>query len=289
MVASPTVIARERHACAAVLTGRLSTGAGTGFDEGGSVQQPAGAARGRRRLRASPWQIGAVLAFLVAGLLLGTARSYSEGEDISRRSVDLSALVRDAGARVQAADARAVALQAQIDAATQGDVSPKVETVRQQVAGLEPIAGLQPVKGPGLSVSMSDAPRDADGNYPEGVQPDDLVIHQQDVQSAVNALWAGGAEAMMIMDQRVLTTSAVRCIGNTLLLQGRTYSPPFVVTAIGDAGRMSAALDQEPGIQLLLQYVNKYNLGYEVSPLDEVQLPAYDGPIRLTSARAGDR
>ena len=85
---------------------------------------------------------------------------------------------------------------------------------------------------------MSDAPRDADGNYPAGVDPDDLVIHQQDVQSVVNAMWAGGAEAMMIMDQRVLTTSAVRCIGNTLLLQGRTYSPPFVVTAIGDAEGM---------------------------------------------------
>ncbi len=253
------------------------------------MQQPVGSARQRRRFTRPGWQIGAVLAFLVAGLLLGTARSYSEGEDISRRSVDLSALVRDAGVRVQDADAKAVALQAQIDAAALADVSPEVEAARKRVAGLEPVAGLQAVKGPGLSVSMSDAPRDADGNYPDGVDPDDLVIHQQDVQSAVNALWAGGAEAMMIMDQRVLTTSAVRCIGNTLLLQGRTYSPPFVVTAIGDAAKMSAALDAEPGIQLLLQYVNKYNLGYEVTPLDEVELPAYDGPIRLTSARAGDR
>ena len=57
------------------------------------------------------------------------------------------------------------------------------------------------------------------------VAPDDLVVHQQDVQSVVNALWAGGAEAMMIMDQRVVNTSAVRCIGNTLLLQGRRTRP----------------------------------------------------------------
>jgi uncharacterized protein YlxW (UPF0749 family) len=92
---------------------------------------------------------------------------------------------------------------------------------------------------------------------------------------------------MMIMDQRVLTTSAVRCIGNTLLLQGRTYSPPFVVTAIGDAASMSAALDDEPGVQLLLQYVNKYQLGYEVTSLESVELPAYDGTIRMASAREG--
>jgi len=100
-------------------------------------------------------------------------------------------------------------------------------------------------------------------------------------------LWAGGAEAMMIMDQRVLTTSAVRCIGNTLLLQGRTYSPPFVVTGIGDAAAMSSALDAEPGVRLLVQYVDKYKLGYDVTALDSVELPAYSGPVRLTSARQG--
>jgi uncharacterized protein YlxW (UPF0749 family) len=163
-------------------------------------------------------------------------------------------------------------------------MSPQVAAARARVDQLAPAAGLVAVVGPGIRVSMSDAPRDSDGNYPAGVDPDDLVIHQQDVQAAVNALWAGGAEAMMIMDQRVLTTSAVRCIGNTLLLQGRTYSPPFLITAIGDATAMSAALDREPGVRLLLQYVDKYHLGYEVTALDEVQLPAYDGPIRMKSA-----
>lgn len=246
-------------------------------------QQPG--RRGRVRGRVTAWQVGVVLVCLVAGLLLGTARSYSQGEDISNRSVDLSAVVQDAEQRVQAADAMAAQLQSQIDAAAEGDVSPQVESVRFEVSALEFAAGLVPVVGPGLQVSMSDAPRDADGNYPAGVDPDDLVVHQQDVQSVVNALWAGGAEAMMIMDQRVLTTSAVRCIGNTLLLQGRTYSPPFVVTAIGDAASMSAALDTEPGVQLLLQYVDKYQLGYEVTVLDSVQLPAYDGPVRLASAQ----
>ena len=224
---------------------------------------------------------------LIAGLLLGTARSYSQGEDIGNRSVDLSVVVQDAQRRVLTADATAAQLQSQVDAAAQGDVSPRVESARAQVAALEPAAGLVAVTGPGISVSMSDAPRDADGNYPAGVDPDDLVVHQQDVQSVVNALWAGGAEAMMIMDQRVLTTSAVRCIGNTLLLQGRTYSPPFVVTAIGNAAAMSAALDNEPGVQLLLQYVNKYQLGYEVNSLETVELPAYDGTIRMASAREG--
>lgn len=235
------------------------------------------------------WRLGAVVACLVAGLLIGVARASAGGQDVGTRSVDLSVVVRDAQQRVIEADAQAAQLQAAVGRSADGDVSPLVDATLDQVKALAPAAGLVPVVGPGIRVSMSDAPRDSDGNYPAGVDPDDLVIHQQDVQAAVNALWAGGAEAMMIMDQRVLTTSAVRCIGNTLLLQGRTYSPPFVITAIGDAASMSAALDREPGVRLLLQYVDKYHLGYEVTPVDQVELPAYDGAIRMKSATEGGR
>ena len=87
-------------------------------------------------------------------------------------------------------------------------------------------------------MTLADAPRSADRVLPEDASPDDLVVHQQDVQAVVNALWPGGAEAMQIMDQRVITTSAVRCVGNTLILQGRVYSPPFQITAIGDPQRL---------------------------------------------------
>lgn len=222
---------------------------------------------------------------LLGGVLLGTARSYSAGEDINNPSVELSGLVLAAQDRVAAAEEHAADLQHRIDAQADSDVSPQVAQARAAVDALEPAAGLTPLTGPALRVSMADAPRDADGNYPVGVNPDDLVVHQQDVQSVVNALWAGGAEAMMIMDQRVIATSAVRCIGNTLLLQGRTYSPPFVVTAVGDADAMRASLEREPGVLLFQQYVNRYDLVYDVEAVDDVTIPAYDGPIRMTSAQ----
>lgn len=58
-----------------------------------------------------------------------------------------------------------------------------------------------------------------------GRLPDDLVVHQQDIQAVLNALWSAGAEAVQMQDQRISATSAPRCVGNTLLLDGRTYSP----------------------------------------------------------------
>ena len=272
------------------------------FEGGGAVpEQSAGAVppdpehqpvqQGRpSRVTAPPrkmsriWRVGTVVVFLLAGVLMGTARAYSHGEDIRNRSIDLSALVEGAGGRVATAESRAAVIQRQINALAGSDVSPEVTKARAVGAALEPRAGLTAVTGPALRISLADAQRDSDGNYPATVAPDDLVVHQQDVQSVVNALWAGGAEAMKIMDQRVVTTSAVRCIGNTLLLQGRAYSPPFVITAIGDAKKMEGALDAEPGVALFQTYVEKFQLGFEIDPVANATLPAYAGLIRMTAA-----
>jgi uncharacterized protein YlxW (UPF0749 family) len=76
----------------------------------------------------------------------------------------------------------------------------------------------------------------------------------------------------------------VRCIGNTLLLQGRTYSPPFVITAIGDPSKMLNAVQAEPGVVLFLRYVTAYNLGFTAERLDDVTVPAYSGVVRMTAA-----
>jgi uncharacterized protein YlxW (UPF0749 family) len=70
-------------------------------------------------------------------------------------------------------------------------------------------------------------------------------------------------------------------VGNTLLLQGRLVGPPFVVRAIGDASRMRAALDAEPGVALFRQYVDAYGLTYRVTRSTLLQMPAYRGPLDL--------
>lgn len=49
-----------------------------------------------------------------------------------------------------------------------------------------------------------------------------------------------------MQDQRIIAMSIARCVGNTLLLNGRTYSPPYTIAAIGDAAAMQAALAAAP-------------------------------------------
>jgi uncharacterized protein YlxW (UPF0749 family) len=140
------------------------------------------------------------------------------------------------------------------------------------------------VHGPGVTVRLNDAPRRPDGSRPAG-SPDDLVVHQQDVQAVVNALWSGGGEAMSIMGVRVISTSAVRCVGNTLLLDGRVYSPPFVVTAIGDPLLLQRALDASDGVRAFRSAAVSFGLGYEVKVEGDVTVPAYEGSVTLRSAQ----
>ncbi|MGH3716797.1 MAG: DUF881 domain-containing protein, partial [Micromonosporaceae bacterium] len=147
-------------------------------------------------------------------------------------------------------------------------------------------AGLTALRGPGLTVILNDAPVGPDGRLPRGATADDVVVHQQDVQAVVNALWAGGAEAMAIMGVRVISISAVRCVGNTLLLHDRVYSPPFEITVIGDTEGMRAALDASEGVRLYRAAADDFGLGYQVDVKEEVKVPAFDGTAGLSHARA---
>lgn len=134
---------------------------------------------------------------------------------------------------------------------------------------------LPAVEGPGIAVTLDDSPlwRNSVGDSGSSNTIDYYVIHQEDIEAVVNALWKGGAESMMIQDQRVLFNSAVQCAGNVLVLQGKQYSPPYTISAIGDPQTLSDALDSSPGIQIYKQYVRAYGLGWDVETKDNQRFP----------------
>lgn len=127
-------------------------------------------------------------------------------------------------------------------------------------------ATLPAVDGAGVAVTLDDSPMweqsiDASGSSED---IDKYVIHQQDIESVINALWAGGATSMMFMNQRMLFNSAVICSGNVVSLHGKKYSPPFTIYAIGDQDKLIEALDDSPAITIYKQYVSAFGLGWKV-------------------------
>ena len=242
----------------------------------------------RRPRRLTGWAAIVPLVAVGAGLMFATSAQTSQGTDLrSSGRTDLVDVVRAKNLSVRQRAQSVKELQDQVDALT-AQVAPgnaAVTRLRAAATKLAPTVGTQAVTGPELSVSLDDAKRTA-ASLPKGYTADDIVVHQQDVQSVVNALWAGGAEAMMLQDQRVISTSAVRCVGNTLLLQGRVYSPPYVIRAIGDVSAMRAALDQSPEVTIYRQYADLLGLGYDVTPKVQVSFPAYTGSVGLLYATA---
>jgi uncharacterized protein YlxW (UPF0749 family) len=223
---------------------------------------------------------------LLAGLLFAISARTSNGTDLrtSQSSADLPGLVANAEKQVNAELQQLADVQRQVSADTSQAAKGNADVAAAQSAGaplLQP-GGLTNVVGSGITVVLNDAStQPSDPN----VDLNQLVVHQSDLQAVVNALWAGGAEAMTIAGQRVIPTSAVRCVGNTLLLNGRVFSPPFRVQAIGPFSPMHAALDASPGVSLFRQAADYYGLGYTVIQNDALAISAYDGPVSLTYAK----
>jgi uncharacterized protein YlxW (UPF0749 family) len=243
---------------------------------------------GGRRL--SAWGTLVPVVALLAGLLFATSGRTAQGTDLRGGEVtELSGLIDQRNEVIADQQDQLGDLQREVERLTAQAASRNTDVAAAQTAGDAGAlsAALVPLSGPGVVITLDDAPSRPDGSLPVNARPDDLVIHQSDVQAVVNAVWAAAADGVAIMEERLIATSAVRCVGNTLLLQGRTYSPPFVVAAIAEPSAVRAQLAASPQVAVFQQAVEAYGLTFTVRERPVVELPAYDGPLDLEYATAG--
>lgn len=213
---------------------------------------------------------------LLAGLMFAVSAS-SAADDPERRPGNLRDLVRVESARLADTNDDVVTLRGEV-----AELLAQQSDPAQADPALMFAAGATAVSGPGLTVKLWDAPVPV--QLPDGVSPDDLVVHQQDIEAVMNGLWAGGAEAMTVQGHRVTTTSSVRCVGNVLLIDGATYSPPYEISAIGDPDQLQTSLLASDATQIYLEYVDALNLGWSVAESDDLLMPADDSNLTMEYA-----
>jgi uncharacterized protein YlxW (UPF0749 family) len=229
------------------------------------------------------WKIAAPVAFVCAGLLAATSAINARGTDLrGGRNDSLIEIVSSERAQVEALEQQSRSLQVQVSALSSAENGADGGlTHRAAAAGAD--AGLVGLTGSGVDVALSDAPHDE--TVPAGTDPDLLLVHQQDIQAVVNAFWAGGARGVSLQGKRVIATTGIKCVGNTVVLQGVPYSPPYRIVAVGDPTRLYRALMASPDVQDYLDYVPApYHLGWSVQESAHLSVPGYAGPVDLQYA-----
>ena len=240
------------------------------------------------RARLGPLAVAATMA--AAGLLFAVtydqAASGAAGREERR-----AALIEDVQARSDTTD----------------DLAAELERLRRQVTGArddalaasavgqraiddldaaELAAGLDPVSGPGLLVTLANAEPDADADPVGGAATEDERgrVQDGDLQLVVNALWAAGAEAVSINGQRLGPTTAIRFAGEAVLVDFRPVTNPYLVSAIGDPDELRPRFLASPEVNALAVISESFGLRFEFAQEDELSVPA-GGTPELRSAQ----
>jgi uncharacterized protein YlxW (UPF0749 family) len=232
------------------------------------------------------WRLGTAVVLLIGSVLLIISQESSGGTDLRPgRYNDLASLVANESKRVKDQQADVAALAAEVEELGTTVDDARVDQVRRQARALRDDAGLSPLAGAGISVTLSDAAVD-DINSSTTIDLDRFVVHQQDIQAVVNALWRGGARAVTVQGQRIISTTGIKCEGNSVTLHGVPYSPPYEIVAVGPQPEILASLESDPDVSVYREYAADPTggVGYEVATEERVTAPGYEGLLDLTYA-----
>lgn len=162
--------------------------------------------------------------------------------------------------------------------AIQGDKT--AELLKNELEQINAIGGLTNLKGEGITITLEDA-EILDPN----LLAEDQIVHDTDILKVVNELRASGSEAISINEQRIINTTAIRCVGPTILVNDVKIGAPFVIKAIGNSDTLYSGMNLTGGI---LSVLKNYNIKVEIKQNTEIQIPKYEGAVILKYAKESD-
>jgi len=201
------------------------------------------------RLKPKDWVAPLTAASLVLGMLLALqfGSQKSAGDLAGRPRVELLAqLLAAERKRAKDMDSEIAKLRSEKSkyekAATEGK---QVLTLMNRDNEMYKVAlGLTPVVGPGIIVRVDDSTLP----HEPGAGAEEFLIHDFDLWPIINELRSAGAEAIAISDQRVVGTTAIRCVGTVVNVNGVPLSPPYEIKAIGSVKELTGALTIKDGV-----------------------------------------
>ena len=222
---------------------------------------------------------------LACGVLFVVSAIDADGTELRPgRYTDLASLVQSQADDYAELENRVAALDTEVTALSKGIKDIGVDRFQQRIKKLEDPAGLTERRGPGITVTLTDAPEDVINSTTGDLNS--LLVHQQDIQAVGNAMWKGGATAVTVQGQRVVSTTGIKCEGNAVQLQGVPYPPPYVISAVGDQASLLTAIEQDPYLAGYREDAAdpEISVGWELQLENMLVAPGYEGLVNLSYA-----
>lgn len=148
--------------------------------------------------------------------------------------------------------------------------SPDINSVMEaKLSYYRKIQGENDLTGKGVIIEI----RDSDKLVKPGENPNDFLVHDQDLLRIINDLKISGAEAISINGQRYMSFSEIKCSGPTVTINGKTYGQPFVIKAIGDPANLEAAIKSIDSYSYMLNSI--YGIKIDVRTSESVVITRY--------------
>jgi uncharacterized protein YlxW (UPF0749 family) len=231
------------------------------------------------------WTLPVAGVCLVLGALLGVqvhTQQLRGATEVGRRSSALVGMLTNSQSQLELQVKEIAQLRAQVGKFESEAMSDKgvTQSVFEELQTSRVALGLLPVKGPGIELELGDSTMRRD-NVEVGGQ-DIYIIHDFDLREVANELWAAGAEAVSLANQRLVAGSAIRCSGPLIQVNNTTIPSPFVFRAIGDRDNLVSALNMREGVLDRLRWA-KFQV--KLTPKDVVTLPAISIAPRFKYAK----
>lgn len=151
-----------------------------------------------------------------------------------------------------------------------------IASMKNQIDYLSLLSGTTDVKGEGVIITLSDGETPSDTSTRT-----DTLVHDSDVLTVVNELKAAGAEAISVNGQRIISTSAIRCVGPVIQVNYQKVAAPFEIKAIGNAQYLESAMNIKNGVVDMLKQLG---VGVSMTREKEVNIPKYEGNLTFKTA-----
>jgi len=225
--------------------------------------------------------VPSLVTMLLVAILLGAATTVAVRElrapqpVVAQGRAVLIEQIQDRGAQVESLSRRAVSLSSEVDGLQSDGLLPSALLDINELDRW--VNGSLPVRGPGLVVRLTDG--SGGGLVEPGDAPADSRVRDADVQFVVNELWAAGAEAVAVNDERLTSLSAIRNAGDAILVDLQPLNgPTYTIEAVGDPEKMQVGFARSAGLGFLQLLSAEYGIENDVSTSEGMYLPGAGAP-----------